>query len=238
MHGRLATLSVLREARCHQFLPPDSGRETVKHVEVYWSHQSPYCYFSLDRILSLRQRHDVTVSLRLVLPGVLRNAGKFTGASEIEQRYFALDSKRTAHYLGIPYGIPCPWPVECEPGTLYRAEPDQPRVFGLYHLNQVAIELGSGLDFLDVVARLIWNGATTNWHEESTMCSAIERAGLDYDLLSRRVGKAEQTYMRIYAENAETLHASGHWGVPVFVYKGEPFYGQDRFDQLVWRLDH
>jgi 2-hydroxychromene-2-carboxylate isomerase len=104
------------------------------------------------------------------------------------------------------------FPVHGEPGTLYRAEPDQPRVFGLYHLNQVAIELGSGLDFLDVVARLIWNGETTNWHEESTMCSVIERAGLDYDLLSRRVEKEEQTYMRIYAENAETLHASGHWG--------------------------
>jgi len=29
---------------------------------------------------------------------------------------------------------------------------------------------------------------------------------------------------------------AGHWGVPLMVYKAEPFYGQDRFDQLLWRI--
>ena len=36
--------------------------------------------------------------------------------------------------------------------------------------------------------------------------------------------------------NNEALLAAGHWGVPCFVVGGEPFYGQDRFDQLLWRL--
>ncbi len=30
---------------------------------------------------------------------------------------------------------------------------------------------------------------------------------------------------------------AGHWGVPLFVYRGEPFYGQDRMDQLIWRVE-
>ena len=25
-------------------------------------------------------------------------------------------------------------------------------------------------------------------------------------------------------------------GVPLFVFKGEPFFGQDRMDMLIWRL--
>jgi len=27
-----------------------------------------------------------------------------------------------------------------------------------------------------------------------------------------------------------------HEGVPNFVFKNEPFFGQDRMDQLIWRL--
>ena len=28
----------------------------------------------------------------------------------------------------------------------------------------------------------------------------------------------------------------GHYGVPLMVYEGEPFFGQDRYAQLVWRM--
>ena len=27
-----------------------------------------------------------------------------------------------------------------------------------------------------------------------------------------------------------------HTGVPLFVFEGEPFFGQDRMDMLIWRL--
>ena len=29
---------------------------------------------------------------------------------------------------------------------------------------------------------------------------------------------------------------AGHWGVPTMVFEGEPFFGQDRLDVLLWRL--
>ncbi|MEM7226637.1 MAG: hypothetical protein AAF495_26935 [Pseudomonadota bacterium] len=58
----------------------------ARRVEVYWSHQSPYCYFALDRILALDRRDDVAVQLRLVLPGVLRNPEVFSSATEIVER--------------------------------------------------------------------------------------------------------------------------------------------------------
>ena len=34
----------------------------------------------------------------------------------------------------------------------------------------------------------------------------------------------------------QALIASGHWGVPTFVFEGEPFFGEDRIDTLRWRL--
>ena len=76
----------------------------MKKVDVYWSHQSPYCYFVLDRILALQSHTGVDVGLRLVLPGVLRMPELFADASEIEQRYFDLDVKRTAAFLRVSDG--------------------------------------------------------------------------------------------------------------------------------------
>ena len=37
--------------------------------------------------------------------------------------------------------------------------------------------------------------------------------------------------------NQAALEAAGHWGVPTFVYNGEPFFGQDRLDSLSFQLD-
>jgi endo-1,4-beta-D-glucanase Y len=29
----------------------------------------------------------------------------------------------------------------------------------------------------------------------------------------------------------------GHYGVPLMAFEAEPFFGQDRFDQLKWRME-
>jgi 2-hydroxychromene-2-carboxylate isomerase len=211
----------------------------LKTVDVYWSHQSPYCYFALDRILDLQCRPDVDVVLRLVLPGVLRVPDVFADATVIEQAYFELDVKRTAAFLGLPYGEARPNPVEFQTGTLFRAAQSQPRVHRLYHLSAAANECGRGWAFLDKVTRLVWDGTTRDWHRESTLAPAIERAGLTYTELVRHAQDGAQRFDDEFAANHEALIHSGHWGVPTFVYEGSPFFGQDRFDQLLWcmRID-
>ena len=37
--------------------------------------------------------------------------------------------------------------------------------------------------------------------------------------------------------NEKDHAASGHWGVPTFVFEKEPFFGQDRIDLLIWRME-
>jgi len=39
-----------------------------------------------------------------------------------------------------------------------------------------------------------------------------------------------------YLSTPAALERSGHWGVPTFVFNGEPFFGEDRFGTLCWRL--
>ena len=39
------------------------------------------------------------------------------------------------------------------------------------------------------------------------------------------------------AANQAALEAAGHWGVPTLVFQGEPFFGQDRIDLALWRME-
>jgi len=45
-----------------------------------------------------------------------------------------------------------------------------------------------------------------------------------------------QHYQHLAPKGDRSLRAAGHRGVPAIVLEGEPFFGQDRFDVLMWRL--
>jgi len=38
------------------------------------------------------------------------------------------------------------------------------------------------------------------------------------------------------AANEIDQRKAGHWGVPLFVFNDEPFFGQDRLEHLIWRM--
>ena len=44
-------------------------------------------------------------------------------------------------------------------------------------------------------------------------------------------------FAAIVEENQVAQRAAGHWGVPMMVFGEEAFFGQDRFDQLKWRME-
>ena len=54
--------------------------------------------------------------------------------------------------------------------------------------------------------------------------------------MDRRI-VAEADRLESVIENNQTDHEhAGHWGVPTCAFRGEPFFGQDRLDVLLWRL--
>jgi len=54
--------------------------------------------------------------------------------------------------------------------------------------------------------------------------------------MDREIAADPEAYERLIEQNQKALQAAGHWAVPTFVFGGEPFFGQDRIDLLVWRL--
>lgn len=202
-------------------------------VTVWYSLQSDYCYFLLDRLLSLKES-GTEIELRPVLGIVLRMPEATRNRGQLEQRYFETDTARTAEFLGLPYSYPDPSPIEFEPGSLWIAASKQPRIERLYRLWIGANRVGKGLPFLDKVGRGLWNGKNARWDTSSFLLDSMREIGCDHDRVLEDVDW-DSASAELSANHSAMLDA-GHWGVPLMVYENEPFYGQDRFDQLLWRM--
>jgi 2-hydroxychromene-2-carboxylate isomerase len=86
------------------------------------------------------------------------------------------------------------------------------------------------------VSRLIWGGAR-NWHEGTQLADATARAGLDLAELDPIAEAEADRLTAVIEQNQDDHGAAGHWGVPTCAFNGEPFFGQDRLDVLLWRLE-
>ncbi|MEQ8936622.1 MAG: DsbA family protein, partial [Amphiplicatus sp.] len=116
-----------------------------------------------------------------------------------------------------------------------KVDPAQPKMDRLMALSIAAVEAGKGLDFARAAARRIWGGVE-NWHEGTALAEAAEEAGLQLSTLEAWARDNGATVARVIEEN-EAEQLRHHWGVPLMVLDEEPFFGQDRLDSLVWRMD-
>ncbi|MBU1375024.1 MAG: DsbA family protein [Alphaproteobacteria bacterium] len=203
--------------------------------DLYWSFRSPYSYMVVPRLLALEAEHDVTCNVRPVYPLAVRTPEFFESRDPLWTPYLMRDVFREAAFLGLPFRWPRPDPVQQAPGVGYRME--QPYIHRLTHLGVAAAERGRGLPFLKEVSHTIWSGEVDGWHEGDHLPRAAERAGLDYAELSAAVDGDPDHFHQVIEANQVDQRAAGHWGVPMMVFGGEPFFGQDRFDQLKWRME-
>lgn len=204
-------------------------------VTLYWSFRSPYSYIVLPRMLALRDDHRVTVDLRIVHPNAIRTPGYFARMDPLARPYFMKDSARAAAFQGMKFRRPVPDPIAQDPVTLALA-PEQPLARRLGRLGIAATERGRGLEFAREISALLWDGSVDGWNEGSHLGDAAARAGLELAELEAAVARDPERHEAALAANDRALHAAGHWGVPTMVFEGEPFFGQDRFDILVWRM--
>jgi 2-hydroxychromene-2-carboxylate isomerase len=82
----------------------------------------------------------------------------------------------------------------------------------------------------------MWSGETDDWHEGGRLAACARAVGLDGDGLERDALAEAARLDAIIEANEEEQTTAGHWGVPLFVFNGEPFFGQDRIDHLIWRM--
>jgi 2-hydroxychromene-2-carboxylate isomerase len=204
-------------------------------VDLFWSFRSPYSYLATPRLVSLAVEYDVVITVRVVLPIAIRIPGFFDMVNPLWPPYLLRDTIRIAEYERIPYAWPRPDPIVQDFGT-GKVAAEQPYIHRLTRLGVAASERGRGLPFVAEVSRVIWGGAVDGWHEGSHLADATARVGLDLEELDAAIAADPARHDGVIAENQRALEVAGHWGVPTMVFAGEPFFGQDRIDLLVWRM--
>lgn len=203
--------------------------------DLFWSFRSPYSYLATGRMADLEREYDVSVNVRPVYPIAIRIDGFFKTVNPLWPPYLLQDTVRIAQMLDIPYGWPNPDPIvqNFETGEIPE---EQPYIYRLTRLGTAAALDGKGLSFIEEVSKIIWSGTVQNWHEGDHLKNAAQRAGVNLEEMERAISANTEQYDIIIEENQKALEKAGHWGVPTMAFQGEPFFGQDRIDHLIWRL--
>ena len=204
-------------------------------VDLFFSFRSPYSYLALPKTLKMVADYDVTVNLRPVYPLAVRVPGFFKRADPRFARYIVLDSSRVAKHENIPFRFPRPDPILQDMTTLDVAE-NQPYIHRLTRLGAAAQLEGRSLAFTDAISRVLWDGSVKGWNEGDHLARAATAAGFEFAAMDAAIEADPDRYEQVIVENEKAHAASGHWGVPTFVFENEPFFGQDRSDLLIWRM--
>jgi 2-hydroxychromene-2-carboxylate isomerase len=203
--------------------------------DYYFSFRSPYSYLSSPQVEQLIARYDIAPRMRFVLPIAVRIPGFFKAVNPLWPPYLLRDTFRIAQMHDIPYRWPKPDPIVMNYAAGDVAT-EQPYIYRVTRLGVAAERASKGFAFARRAAHSIWSGDVDNWHEGEHLTRALEAAGVDASAAERAVAEAPANHDAEIAKNEADQKNVGHWGVPLFVFNDEPFFGQDRLDHLIWRM--
>ena len=224
---------------------------SLHNVDVYYSFRSPFSYLASGRLAQLPDIYaDCTVTLRPVYPAAIRNHQFISTMNPMWPRYsLMVDAPRLAERYGVKWkGVefngakvffPSPDPIKSDPKTrLGVALEDQPYIQRLTRLGVAAEEQEPGVGgmvFANKLHEVMYT--VTDWHKGDTLKRGLAASGIDLDALDAMVKANPATYDAAIKANEAAQKKAGHWGVPLMVYDGEAFFGQDRIDLLTWRME-
>jgi 2-hydroxychromene-2-carboxylate isomerase len=206
-------------------------------VDVFWSFRSPWSYLATRRLRDWQERYRLTLNFRPVYPIAVRTPEFFHSVQPQWFSYFMTDVFRVAEMLELPFIWPKPDPVIqfMDENGQRQTGAEQPYIYRLTRLGVLAAEQGKGIEFADEVSTLIWAG-TEGWDKGDHLAAATARAGLSLETMDTQILPEAERLESVIQTNQADHEEAGHWGVPTCAYKGEPFFGQDRLDVLLWRL--
>jgi len=203
--------------------------------DFYFSFRSPYSYLATPQVEQLIARYDLAPRMRIVLPIAIRIPGFFKQVNPLWPPYLLRDTGRIAAMNDIPYRWPKPDPIVMDYAAAQVAA-EQPYIHRVSRLGVVTERAGRGFAFVRAAAHAIWSGEVDNWHEGEHLTRALAAAGLNPADAEREIAERTADIDAEIAANETAQRNAGHWGVPLFVFNDEPFFGQDRLDHLLWRM--
>ncbi|HXC49596.1 MAG TPA: DsbA family protein [Candidatus Limnocylindrales bacterium] len=188
----------------------------MEEVKLYFDYKSPFAYLAKDPAFELANRFELAVRW---IPFILRIKGKGERSiySEYKARYSYLDARRWANRRG---GFPIKGPLK-----IYDSVPSL--IGGLF-----AMRHGFFRRYTDeVYSRFFDRRLEIDRPDDvAALIDELGQSGAGYREYLAGSGPAE-------FEACQQEAAGDHiFGVPIFVFRGEPFWGHDRMPLLEERL--
>jgi 2-hydroxychromene-2-carboxylate isomerase len=203
--------------------------------DFYFSFRSPYSYLATPQVERMVAQYDVAPRMRIVTPIAMRIPGFFKSVNPLWPPYLLRDTFRISQMLGVPYRWPRPDPIVMDIASGEVAN-EQPYIRRVSRLGAAAERAGRGFAFVRRASHAIWSGEVDDWHEGEHLTRALDAAGLDSVGIERDAAQNASEYDAEIERNEAAQRSAGHWGVPLFVFHDEPFFGQDRIEHLLWRM--
>lgn len=191
-------------------------------VDFYFDFSSPYGYFAACRVDELVGRQGRAVVWHPILLGVVFEVtgGRPLPSQPLKGEYARIDIPRTAAQLGLPYRHPTRFPVSGQAACrafywLQRQDAGAARLLARALLDALFVadrDIGDPAVVIDVAAA----------------------RGVDRDALAAAL--ADPGVKALPREATEQAMRDGVFGSPFFRVDGEPYWGNDRLEQVIARL--
>lgn len=204
-------------------------------IDFYFSYRSPYSYLILPRMLKLKNEYNLDINFKIVYPLAIRMPEWFKNKNIFFFVPFIMDFKKKAKKLNIPLNMPIkPDPIRQNTIT-GKISSHQPYIFDVCHMGQVMSNRGKGIEFAFELSTLIWS--VKNWNNDSLLEKVFAEFGEDLYEVRKTAKKDESRIIDEIKNNQEDQKIAGHHGVPLNVYKGKYYFGQDDpFEELIDEL--
>ena len=189
-----------------------------KVIDFYFEFYSPYAYLSSCRIDAIAEKHQVSVNWR---PFMLGASFPITGQRPLTQipmlgEYSLLDMQRNARLHGIEFRMPDEFPkisLNCARAfyALVDDRPEQARALARAIYHEIFV-LGHDATQPELIARL------------------AEQIGIDSAALLGSI-QTPEIKQRLKEETEKAIRR-GVFGAPFFFVDDQPFWGNDRLDQV------
>ncbi len=186
-------------------------------------------------MLDLKAKYEIDINFKIVYPLAIRKPEFFNKKGLPYFLALTMDVKKKAKKLGISVTTklkPDPIVQNVVTGKISK---DQPYIFDICHLGQMAQIKGVGMEFAFEVSSLIFGGAE-NWNSNENLSKAAKNVGLDLGQLRESVNVHENEIINQIKQNQVEQLDAGHHGVPLTVIADKYFFGQDQFEKIMETL--
>ena len=198
-----------------------------KLIDYYFTPISPYTYLGHERLLEIAARHGAAIAVKPVDYGrIFPVSGGLPLKQRAPQRqaYRLFELERWSKHLGKPINVkPKFFPVSPDAAARWIIAAQARGAADALRSDADALRLAGAL------LRAVW-AEERDISDEPTLASIATEQRLDPDLLAAGAASPD-TALRYDALTQEAIERQ-IFGAPTYVYRDEPFWGQDRLDFL------